>query len=178
MNKQIKRQSGFTLIELMIVVAIVGILAAIAIPGYMDYTIRAQATEAISLANGVKTTISEYYSHYGTMAAVGSVGPMNDGSGGLPAAGVVHGRYVATQAVTLGQIISTYGLESNAAIAGQTLNFNPWVANTVGEASAIFFRCNALGSSIATPANSAAPTGATGASAGTLLAKYAPLACR
>ena len=64
MLKQV--QKGFTLIELMIVVAIIGILAAIAIPAYQNYTIRAQVTEGLSLADGWKTGISEYYAQNGT----------------------------------------------------------------------------------------------------------------
>ncbi|MEQ3440865.1 pilin [Pseudoalteromonas sp. BZP1] len=63
MTKQ--NQQGFTLIELMIVVAIIGILAAIALPAYQDYTARAQASEAASLAAGVKTTIAEFYQSNG-----------------------------------------------------------------------------------------------------------------
>ncbi len=54
-------QHGFTLIELMIVVAIIGILAAIAIPAYQDYTIRAQVSEGLTLAAGAKTAVSEYF---------------------------------------------------------------------------------------------------------------------
>jgi type IV pilus assembly protein PilA len=60
-----RKQQGFTLIELMIVVAIIGILAAIAIPAYQDYTIRARVTEALSLASAPKTTISENISNAG-----------------------------------------------------------------------------------------------------------------
>src|ERR1700693_4080786 len=73
-------QKGFTLIELMIVIAIIGILAAIAIPAYQNYTIRSQVTEGISLAAGWKTAISEYYAQNGTFpagsstAAVGAAG--------------------------------------------------------------------------------------------------------
>ncbi len=60
-----KVQKGFTLIELMIVIAIIGILAAIAIPAYQNYTIRSQVTEGLSLADGWKTSISEYYAQNG-----------------------------------------------------------------------------------------------------------------
>ena len=61
-----KEQQGFTLIELMIVVAIIGILAAIAIPAYQDYTIRAQISEGLTLSAGAKTAVSEYYVEHGT----------------------------------------------------------------------------------------------------------------
>jgi type IV pilus assembly protein PilA len=60
-------QQGFTLIELMIVVAIIGILAAVAIPAYQDYTIRAKVTEVLGIAASAKTSISEYYSSVGIM---------------------------------------------------------------------------------------------------------------
>ena len=67
MNMQ-QNQQGFTLIELMIVVAIIGILAAIAIPSYQDYTARAQVSEAVSLAAGLKTPLAEYYQTRGEFA--------------------------------------------------------------------------------------------------------------
>ena len=60
-----KVQQGFTLIELMIVVAIIGILAAVAIPAYQDYTIRAQVSEGLTLAGQAKSAVSEYYSEHG-----------------------------------------------------------------------------------------------------------------
>ncbi len=64
-----RRQQGFTLIELMIVVAIVGILAAIAIPAYQDYTVRAKVSEPLSFADAAKVSVSEYFQSMGAMPA-------------------------------------------------------------------------------------------------------------
>ena len=75
-----KLQQGFTLIELMIVVAIIGILAAVAIPAYGDYTARAQASEAMTLTAGLKTPLTEFISDNGTLPAdVGSIGGTSSG---------------------------------------------------------------------------------------------------
>jgi type IV pilus assembly protein PilA len=85
MKKQL--QQGFTLIELMIVVAIIGILAAIAIPAYQDYTIRAQVSEGLSLMDGAKTAVAEYYTNTGNL-------PANNSSSGLATNTSISGKYV------------------------------------------------------------------------------------
>jgi type IV pilus assembly protein PilA len=87
-------QKGFTLIELMIVIAIIGILAAIAIPAYQNYTIRAQVTEGLSLAAGWKTAISEYYAQNGSFPQCSNT--TNAGAAGcVSVSGASSGKYVS-----------------------------------------------------------------------------------
>ena len=83
-----KMQKGFTLIELMIVVAIIAILAAIALPAYQDYVIRSQVSEGSVLADGAKTAFTEYYSNRGTF-------PATNASAGLANATSITGSYVS-----------------------------------------------------------------------------------
>ena len=114
-----KFQQGFTLIELMIVVAIIGILAAIAIPAYQDYTIRAQVTEAINLADGLKTPVADAFNDQGAFAAIAS------GTLGIPAAGSVIGKYTTGVAVAAGVITATLGNDANTKVTGATIALTP-----------------------------------------------------
>ncbi len=111
-----KQQSGFTLIELMIVVAIIGILAAIAIPAYQDYTIRSQVSEGLSLAAGAKTSMAEYYNNTGSW-------PSTNASAGLATNTSIKGKYVSQVDVgaTAGQIQITYGNQANSNLSGSVL---------------------------------------------------------
>lgn len=102
-----KKQQGFTLIELMIVVAIIGILAAIAIPAYQDYTIRAQASEGLSLASGAKAAVAEYFQDKGAW-------PANNAEAGLDAAANIFGKYTVSVTVAGNQITVVYGRDANA----------------------------------------------------------------
>ena len=85
-------QKGFTLIELMIVIAIVGVLAVVALPAYQDYTARAQMSEALTLAEGQKSAVVEYYSDKGTF-------PADNAAAGIAAASTITGKYVASVTV-------------------------------------------------------------------------------
>jgi len=113
-------QKGFTLIELMIVVAIIAILAAIAIPAYQDYLIRAQVSEGAVLSDGAKTAVAEFYSNHGHY-------PLSNESAGLPTNAVsVSGKYVSQVSVASGVITATFsGPEVNSKIAGTTFTLSP-----------------------------------------------------
>lgn len=112
-------QQGFTLIELMIVVAIIGILAAIAIPAYQDYTIRAQVSEGLNLSGGAKAAVTEFYQDQGTF-------PADNTEAGIEAAANIVGKYVTQVAVGAGGVISvTYGNDANTNIATEVLTMTP-----------------------------------------------------
>ncbi|HGJ8730249.1 TPA: pilin, partial [Neisseria gonorrhoeae] len=90
-------QKGFTLIELMIVIAIVGILAAVALPAYQDYTARAQVSEAILLAEGQKSAVTEYYLNHGEW-------PKDNTSAGVANPTEIKGKYVKSVTVAKGVV--------------------------------------------------------------------------
>lgn len=110
-----KAQTGFTLIELMIVVAIIGILAAVALPAYQDYTIRAQASEAMSLASGLKIQVADVYADRGALADADS------GAHAIPAATDVSGKYVSSVTVANGVITAAFGSDANALLTATIL---------------------------------------------------------
>ena len=114
-----KNQKGFTLIELMIVIAIIGILVAIALPAYQDYVARSQVSEGMSLAAGAKTAVAEEQANTGLFTGIDNT------SAGLEAAASITGKYVTGVAVADGVITATFGGDASDKIAGDTLVLTP-----------------------------------------------------
>ena len=133
-----KKQQGFTLIELMIVVAIIGILAAIAIPAYQDYTIRAQVSEGLNLAAGAKAAVTEFTQDRGVL-------PTTNLEAGIAPAGEISGKYVSTVTVLgTGVVQVDYGNAAHALLAPGLLDLSPFT-----NAGSVEWRCRANGGSIA-----------------------------
>src|SRR5690606_36019640 len=130
-----KMQKGFTLIELMIVVAIIGILAAIAIPAYQDYTIRAQVSEGLNLAAAAKAAVAESFLNRGEAPANRVVAGMTGN------AGDTSGKYVSSVDVVNGRIDITYGNDANAQIQTQVLSLTPYETADLS----VVWRCGAAG---------------------------------
>jgi type IV pilus assembly protein PilA len=115
-----KQQTGFTLLELMIVIAIIGVLAAIAIPAYLDYTIRGKVSEGLKLTSAAKQAVSERYSSEGNLTP-------NDNPGyGLPSESSITGNHVSKVRVTTGGVITvTYRSNLGGDANGETIQLTP-----------------------------------------------------
>jgi len=162
------RNAGFTLIELMIVVAIIGILAAIAIPAYQDYTIRAQVSEGVNMASNVKVQVVDSYVQRGRS-------PDTRAEAGLTAVATdTQGTYVASVEVTNGTVTVTFGNNAHSEIDGETLVLVPY---ETAERS-VLWRCGLANppaglSVMGSVAGDPAPSPAT-----TIPARFLPSACR
>jgi type IV pilus assembly protein PilA len=150
-----KVQKGFTLIELMIVVAIIGILAAIAIPAYQDYVVRSQVSEGLAMASSLKASVSEFVADKGTW-------PTDDGTGGgdLGLDAPPSGKYVTSIEVDNGNLVITYGDQANSKITGDILVLAPglsanddviWVCGDATAPSALASAAPAPGSTTDLP---------------------------
>ncbi|MBH2111548.1 pilin [Neisseria meningitidis] len=156
-------QKGFTLIELMIVIAIVGILAAVALPAYQDYTARAQVSEAILLAEGQKSAVTEYYLNHG-------IWPGDNNSAGVASSTDIKGKYVKEVKVANGVITATMlSTGVNKEIQGKKLSL--WAKRQAGS---VKWFC---GQPVERAANNAV-TAATANGNGKIDTKHLPSTCR
>lgn len=172
-------QQGFTLIELMIVVAIIGILAAIALPAYQDYTVRTRVTEGLSLADGAKKMVSVTDSSLDDLANAIALWNAQAGNSGANA------KFVTSVLLDdKGEITVTYNAAAiGVAAAKNTLTINPFVRDTAGAPTQLkaALTAGASGSldwACASDTQVAATIAGMSATAGALEAKYAPAICR
>ncbi len=115
-----KRNTGFSLLEMMAVVAVIGILGMIAIPNYLDRIVRAQIEAALPLADVAKKPITAIW-------VASQVMPANNSEAGIPVADKIVGNFVSATTVSNGAINLTFGNRANSAIAGKTLSIRPAV---------------------------------------------------
>ena len=157
-----KMSQGFTLVELMIVIAIIGILAALAIPAYQDYTIRAQVQEGVALSLQARNAVTEAYMSSGS-------GPGTRAAAGLSAdAADTQGRYVKSVDIVDSEVVITFGNEANRIITDKVLYMTAYLGD---DGTTLIWRCG----------NAAAPDGeALGAeeAATDLENAYLPQTCR
>lgn len=156
------KRIGFTLIELMIVVAIIGILAGIAIPTYQEYTVRAQVVEAFSLATELKPAVQEYRKEHGRL-------PRDNGAAGVPEPQYLIGNYVTRIQVSDGAMHIEFGSLANENIKGKRVTLQPLLVKG-SSASPMSWRC----------ARRQIPAGmvAMGENRTTIDNKFLPAACR
>ncbi len=167
-------QKGFTLIELMIVVAIIGILAAIAIPAYQNYTIRAQVTEGLNLADAWKTALSEFYAQNGQMPTAVTNTAASANQVTMYQKGATTGKYVSGVTVVNGAIQITYGATggfvANKKIDTDVLFIIPWLSNN----DDIVWTCGTQ----AQPPTTSVPTNTSATATSTNVPiQYLPAAC-